>query len=86
MPAPSEDPIPTPHDAVEQAILAYLQAEYVNAALLAGWVVVAEFITTDGEPDITTFASAGLPYWRINGLLDAAPFEMDYAEEDEELD
>ena len=77
---------PTPIERVDAAILAHLKAEYENAALLAGWVVVAEFITTEGDPDITAFAADGLPYWRVNGLLDAAPYEMGYVEEDEELD
>jgi hypothetical protein len=80
------DKEPTPIERVDAAITAYLHAEYENAALLAGWVIVAEFITSEGEPDITAFAAEGLPYWRVNGLLDAAPYEMGYVGEDEELD
>lgn len=80
------DKKPTPVEGVDAAILTYLRATYEGAALLAGWVVVAEFVNTDGDPDITAFASDGMPYWRVNGLLDAAPYELGYVEEDEELD
>jgi hypothetical protein len=80
------DKTPAPIEGVDAAILTYLQAEYEGVALLAGWVIVAEFINTDGDPDITAFAADGLPYWRVNGLLDAAPYEMGYVGEDEELD
>lgn len=86
MPGPKDAPKKTPHDVVNEAIQAYLHDDYENAALLAGWVVVAEFVTTEGESSLTAFASDGLPYWRINGMLDAAPYEMGYVDEDEELD
>jgi len=76
----------SPEDAVNAAITQYLHADYENAALVTGWIVVAEFMTTEGTPDITAFAAAGMPYWKINGMLDAAPNEMEYAYEDEDED
>ena len=79
-------PKKTPHDLITEAIQAQLHAEYENAALVAAWVVVTEFVTTEGESELTAFATDGLPYWRINGMLDAAPHEMGYVDEDEELD
>ena len=84
MPASKDTPNVTPHDAVTAAVLGHLKETYENAAMVAGWVVVAEFITTDGEPDLAAFAADGLPYWRIDGMLSAAPHHMGYGYAEEE--
>lgn len=76
----------SPSDAIEKGILRYLQEEYENAAIVTGWVVVVEFMTADGIPDIHAFAADHMPYWKINGMLDAAPHEMCYAYEDADED
>lgn len=73
-------------DALESAILRQLQDEYEDAAIVTGWVVVAEFMTTGGTPDIHAFAAEHMPYWKINGMLDAAPHEMAYVFDDEDED
>lgn len=76
----------SPKDAVEAAVLRQLQEEYENAAIVTGWVIVAEFMTSEGAPDIHAFAADHMPYWKINGMLDAAPHEMVYAYDDEDED
>lgn len=71
---------------LEEAIRLYDQEcnpEDSNA-LLTGWVVVAEWINADGEPNLSAFAREGMPHWRINGLLDSAPSTVIYDEEDED--
>ena len=73
----------SPGDAIEKGILQVLQDEYENAAIVTGWVIVAEFMTSEGTPDIHAFAADHMPYWKINGMLEAAPYEMNYAEEDD---
>lgn len=72
--------------ALEDAVLKHLQNEFDNAAILTGWIVVAEFMTTEGEPDIYAFAAPGMPYWKVNGMLEAAPHEMGYVYDDEDED
>lgn len=76
----------SPSDAIEKGILQVLQDEYENAAIVTGWVIVAEFMTSEGTPDIHAFAADHMPYWKINGMLDAAPYEMGYAYDDEDAD
>ena len=76
----------SPSETIEKGILQVLQDEYENAAIVTGWVIVAEFMTTDGTPDIHAFAADHMPYWKINGMLDAAPHEMGYAYDDEDAD
>lgn len=66
---------------LEHAILQYEQAAESEGALLTGWVVIAEFIDRDGHPHLSAYAAEGLPYWRIDGLIEAAPAVMLYAEE-----
>lgn len=73
-------------DALEAAVLRHLQEVYENAAIVTGWVVVAEFMTTEGTPDIHAFAAEHMPYWKINGMLDAGPNEIAYAYDDEDED
>lgn len=69
--------------AIESAIINYEQAASESpASLLVGWVVIAEWVNADGEPELSAFAREGLPHWRISGLLDAAPEAMCYADED----
>lgn len=71
---------------IDDAVMAYLRETYETPAILTGWVVVAEFMDTDGTPDLAAFASSGMPYWKINGMIEAAPNEMEYAYEDEDED
>lgn len=68
----------SPTDALEQAMLVYVREGQEGVALITGWAIVAEIMSTDGVPDVVAFAADGMPYWRINGLLDAAPEAMHY--------
>jgi hypothetical protein len=70
-------------DLVNAAILQYLREVYEDPAIVTGWVVVAEFVDSAGTQDLAAFASNNMPYWKINGMLEAAPYEMNYAEEDD---
>lgn len=67
---------------IQEAIRAYDKENGNDNALLIGWVVVAEWITADGEPNLTAFAQEGMPYWRIDALLEAAPNEIIYDDDD----
>lgn len=67
---------------LEQAIIAYEKESLGDGVLLTGWVVVAEWIDSDGNPNLSAFAREGMPYWRIDALLEAAPNEIVYDEED----
>jgi hypothetical protein len=71
---------------VENSITAYLHEDYDEGAILTGWVVIAEYMSSDGIPGIAAFAAEGMPYWKINGLIEAAPHEIVYEEEDEQAD
>lgn len=67
---------------IEHAIRAYDKETDGRGALLTGWVIVAEWIDEDGNPDLTAFAREGMPYWRINSLIEAAPMEIIYDDDD----
>lgn len=67
---------------IEAAIRAYDAEVESGNALLTGWVIVAEWVDGNGDPNLTAFAREGMPSWRINGLLEAAPFEIVYDDED----
>jgi hypothetical protein len=71
---------------IEQAIKAYDEETGGENALLMGWVVVAEWVDQDGEPNLTAFARERMPYWRIDALLQAGKDEILYADEDEWID
>lgn len=81
----SED-VESVQDGLERALLAYVRENYEGAALITGWVLVAEIMDDEGVPDLASFAAEGMPYWKINGLLDAAPDVMAYDYEDEDED
>ena len=51
----------TSQDAIESAVMMHLQQEYENAAILTGWVVIAEFMTAEGNPAIYAFAADHMP-------------------------
>lgn len=86
MPEPLEEPdsvdIFDAESALEHAIRAYDKETNGTGALLTGWVIVAEWIDEDGNPDLTAFAREGMPYWRINSLIEAAPMEIVYDDDD----
>lgn len=63
---------------LEEAIIAYEKDSGGEGVLLTGWVIVAEWINADGEPELSAFAREGMPYWRIDALLEAAPHEIVY--------
>jgi len=67
---------------LEEAIRAYETETESGNVLLTGWVVVAEWIDENGHPSLSAFAREGMPYWRIDALLEAGPAEMIYDEED----
>ncbi len=73
-------------DKIDQAVMAHLRETYEDPAILTGWVIVAEFVDSNGTPELAAFASTGMPYWKINGMIEAAPNEMEYAYEDEDED
>lgn len=68
---------------IENAIRAYERETGGDGVLLVGWVVIAEWVDTDGNPALSAFAREGMPYWRIDGLIEAAPEAMIYDEEDD---
>lgn len=67
---------------VENAIRSLEDEAGGEGVLITGWVVVAEFIDADGSPTLSAYAREGMPYWRINSLVDCAPLEMIYDEDD----
>ena len=67
---------------LEEAIIAYEKDSGGEGVLLTGWVIVAEWINADGEPELSAFAREGMPYWRIDALLEAAPNEIVYDDDD----
>jgi len=69
---------------LERAIMEYERAAEGEGAIITGWVVVAEFIDHDGHPHLAAYAAHGMPFWRIDGLIEAAPSAMLYMEEFEE--
>lgn len=82
-----DDTSPIVYDAevaVENAIRSYDQHVGTGNALLTGWVVVAEWIDSNGDPNLSAFAREGMPYWRINALLEAAPYEIVYADDEDD--
>jgi hypothetical protein len=74
--------------ALETALVALERADEGDGMLLTGWIVVAEFVDSDGAPLLAGFARTGMPYWRIDGLVTNAVDTLCYVEEDdsEELD
>lgn len=70
--------------ALEASITAFDHGITEEGSILTGWVVVAEFMDTDGVPRLETWAAEGLPYWRINGMVQAAADEIIYLIEDPE--
>ena len=74
--------------ALEVALVALERANEGDGMLLTGWIVIAEFIDGDGNPLLSGFARTGMPYWRIDGLIDNATDALCYVEVDdsEELD
>ena len=70
--------------ALEAAIAAYERAADGAGAILTGWVLVAEFMDHTGYPHLAAYAARGLPYWRIDGLIEAAPSAIAYSEEFED--
>jgi hypothetical protein len=67
---------------IENAIRAYDRETNEGNSILTGWVVVAEWIDENGDPALSAFAMERMPYWRINALLEAAPDQIEYDEED----
>jgi hypothetical protein len=72
-------------DALNAAILQHLGEVYEDPTIVTGWVVVAEFVDSEGTQALAAFTSTHMPYWKINGMLEAAHYEMNYAEEQEDL-
>lgn len=69
---------------LEQAIIAYDREADGQNAILTGWVLIAEWIDEDGEPSMSAYAREGMPYWRIDGLLSAAPDQFMYVDYDDD--
>lgn len=66
---------------IELAIRALEDEAGGEGVLITGWVVVAEWVDGDGSPTLSAYAREGMPYWRINSLVDCAPLEMIYDDE-----
>lgn len=71
---------------LERAILEYTQVVEERPMLLTGWVVIGEFMDADGVPELLPYAARALPYWRINGMIEAAPDAIAYEREGEDLE
>lgn len=69
---------------IERAIKAYEKQTGGDGELLTGWVVVAEWIDANGDANLTAFARERMPHWRINALLEEAPFQIVYEDEDDD--
>lgn len=74
--------------ALEAALVALERANEGNGMLLTGWIVIAEFVDENSTPILSGYARTGMPYWRIDGLVDNAVEALCYVDEDadEELD
>lgn len=82
-----EQDTPSLYDAetqIEQAIMAYEKEAGGDGALLTGWVVVAEWVDGNGDPNLTAFARERMPHWRINALLEEAPYQIAYDIDDDD--
>ena len=82
----SDDDSPSTTEQLESAMLAYLRENYDGVALVTGWVLIAEIMDAEAVPDLVGFAADNMTYWKINGLIEAAPHEIVYEEEDEQAD
>lgn len=69
---------------IENAIKAYDKETDGDGALLTGWVIVAEWVDSNGDPNLTAFARQRMPYWRIQALLDEAPHQIVYDTDDDD--
>lgn len=76
----ADDEPTTPTERLESAMLAYLRDNYDGVALVTGWVLVAEIMDADAVPDLVGFAADNMPYWKINGLIDAGRDVIEYEE------
>ena len=70
-------------EALEKAIVEFERNSEGYGAIITGWVVIAEFIDTNGDPQLSAYARSGMPYWRIDGLIEAAPTAIVYADWEE---
>jgi hypothetical protein len=72
--------------ALENAIHAYESAMDGDGKIITSWIVVAEWINADGEEVLAAFTSPCLTYWKANGMLEAAPYQIVYEDDDEDDD
>lgn len=59
-------------------MLSYLRENFDGVALVTGWVLIAEIMDADANPDLVGFAAENMPYWKINGLLDSGRDVIEY--------
>jgi len=76
----SDEKAPPVEEQLEAAMLAYLRENYEGVALITGWVMVAEIMDAEAVPDLVGFAAEHMPYWKINGLIDAGRDIIAYEE------
>jgi hypothetical protein len=69
---------------IEQAIVDLEHSADGGGMILTGWVMVAEFIDKEGHPHLSAYAARGMPFWRIDGLIEAAPQAIVYTEDVDE--
>ena len=65
-------------DEFEEAMLKFLRANYEDISMLTGWVLVAEIMESNGDPNLLGVAAEYMPYWKINGLFDSGREVMEY--------
>lgn len=67
---------------LEEAIIRHDNEYDGGNALLTGWVLVAEWVDKDGNPNLTAYAKTGLPFWRVEGLISGVNLAMNYDNEE----
>lgn len=74
-----------PENALENALLGMAAEE--GPALLTNWVVMVEFIDSDGSPRLGSYAS-DMPPWRLSGIVDEGHSILlgQYEEDDADTD
>ena len=69
---------------IEKAIKAYDKDTGGDGALLTGWIVLAEWVDANGDPNLTAFARERMPYWRIKAILEEGPYLIVYDTDDDD--
>jgi len=60
----------TPQEVIHEAIQSSTEDSDLAGGLLTGWVLVCEWMNTDGALWMSRLTSDGLPTWRSDGMLE----------------